>query len=132
LGALTLAAFVFFVQDAPSSPYARPWDWGGRSLADQARIDAVAMIEPQHRVRTAVPPLAELAERRFVVVADDSRAVGGRAFTAGVEAVLLDETITGEWGQVRYNAVLRAILDEGFELALDRHGVLLFLRAGQP
>jgi hypothetical protein len=129
LGALTLAAAVFFVQDSPSSPYERPWDWGGRSLADQARLEAMSLIGTDDRVRTTEPTLADLADRRFVVLAEDGPWLGGRAFTAGIDALLLDRTITDDWSAVRYDGVVRAIQNEGFALALDRYGVLLFLRA---
>ena len=129
LGALVLAATVFFVQDSPASPYDRPWTWGGRSLTDQARLEAVALVESGDRVRTAAPTLADLADREVVVLVEDGPWVGGRALTTGVDAVLLDPTVTGEWSGARYDAVVRAVQDHGFELVLDRYGVLLFRRA---
>jgi hypothetical protein len=128
LGALTFAAFVFFVHDAPASPYERPWNWGGRSLADQARVEAVSLVDESARVRSSVPTLAELASREHVVLAVDGRAVGGRAFTDGVDAVLLDQSFTSGWNTARADGVRRAIQNEGFELTLDRDGVWLFLR----
>jgi hypothetical protein len=128
LGALTLAAAVFFVQDSPASPYERPWDWGGRSLADQARLEAIGLIEPGDRVRTVESLVADLAARRFVVVAEDGPWVGGRAFTSGIDALALDRSITEDWSVQRYDGVVRAIQAEGFDLALDRYGVLLFRR----
>lgn len=128
LGALTLAALVFFIQDSPSSPYERPWQWGGRSLADQARLEAVSMVEGGERVRSTRPALAELASRYHLVEAVDGRSIGGRAFTADVDALLLDESLTGSWRQARYDGVIRAVENQGFELVYDRDGVLLFLR----
>jgi hypothetical protein len=129
LGALGLAALVFFVQDSPSSPYERPWAWGGRSLSDQAMLEAIEMIEPDDRVRAPVPALADLAWRQDLVPVEDGVGIGGRELTSGVDALLLDETITADWNQFRYRGVIRAVEEQGFELVLDRHGVLLFLRS---
>ena len=128
LGALTLAATVFFIHDSPSSPYHEPWGWGGRSLTDQARLEAFTMIDPDDAVRATVPALADLAWRRDLYIAEDGREVGGRELTAGVDALVLDETVTGEWNRFRYEGVLNAIEDQGFELVFERYGVLLFLR----
>ncbi|MFP3906382.1 MAG: DUF2079 domain-containing protein [Acidimicrobiales bacterium] len=129
LGALTLAAAVFFVHDAPSSPYHEPWEWGGRSLADQARLDAIELIDSDDRVRATVPALADLASRDVLVVAEDGVDIGGRELTAGVDALLLDETVTSAWNQFRLRGVVRAVEEQGFELTYQRHGVLLFLRS---
>jgi hypothetical protein len=129
LGALVLAALIFFVQDAPSSPYERPWAWGGRSLTDQARLEAISMVGGDDRVRTVAPTLADLAGRRIAVVVEDGPWVGGRALTAGVDSVLLDTSLTDNWSPTRLDAVVRAVEEHGFVRVLDRYGVLLFRRA---
>src|SRR5690606_18661712 len=53
IGALFLAALVFFTRDAASSPYRRPWDWGGRDIVDYARIEASERIDPAAPVRAS-------------------------------------------------------------------------------
>ncbi len=129
LGALLLAAVVFFVNDSPSSPYEGPWNWGGRSLTDQARLEAVSLVPDDAAVRSSVPTLAELAERPELFEAIDGRMVGGRQLADGVDAVLIDRSLTDGWDEFRRVGVERAVLQQGFELVLDRDGVLLFLRS---
>ncbi len=70
LGALILVSTVFFVRDAPASPYRAPWAWGGRDAADQARLDAVDLVDDQDAVRASPALLPLLAERAEVYLLD--------------------------------------------------------------
>ncbi|MGY6499649.1 MAG: DUF2079 domain-containing protein [Acidimicrobiales bacterium] len=132
LGGLCLAAAVFFVLDSPTSPYARPWEWGGRSLTDQARLEAIALVEPGDAVRVAVPPAAELASRRQITVVPDLRSLRAEQLLEGEpDVILLDPTVTGSWSSLR-RALLAEVLEaEGFERVYARAGVELFARDGR-
>jgi uncharacterized membrane protein len=131
LGALVLAAGVFFVHDSPSSPYEEPWAWGGRSLVDQARLDAIELLESPLAVRGTDPVVPDLAWRRQLYVIDPD-ATSADDLTDGVDAVLIDDTVYGDWPRSRYEGLLRAIEGEGFEVALDRYGVVLLVRVEDP
>jgi uncharacterized membrane protein len=66
LAALVATTIVFFIGQAPTSPYASPWSWGGRDEVDQARLDAVDLVADDDGV-AATPRLAVLvAERRVL------------------------------------------------------------------
>lgn len=129
LGALVVAALVFFVRDSPASPYEEPWTWGGRTLADQARLEAVTLVPPDVAVRGTEPVLAELAERRRLLVGADGPGVDAEQLAAGVDAVVVDETITGHWGSYRVGLLSAGLEELGFEPVFERHGVQLHLRS---
>ncbi len=80
LGAVLLAAFVFFIRDSASSPYRDPWAWERDDL-DEQRADVVVNIdtviplqgeesrplsERERSVMASESLLAELGERDFV------------------------------------------------------------------
>ena len=129
LGALVVASLVFFVRDSPASPYEEPWTWGGRTLADQARLDAATLVGPDAAVRATEPLVAELAERRRLLLGAEGPGVDARQLADGVDAVVVDETITGNWGSFRSDQLRSDLEQLGFEVAFDRHGVQLYLRS---
>ncbi len=62
--ALLLTSLVFFVHDAPSSPYNEPWQWTERDETDLARIAAVeALPEGNLAIRASSTFLPLLSER---------------------------------------------------------------------
>lgn len=131
LGALVLAAATFFVLDAPSSPYAHPWEWGGRDDADRVRLEVIGSIPDAARVRSAPSMAAELAERRVIrPVAMDRRPVTAD-LVADVDVLVLDPVVIRAWGLDDDGwATLHAELeDEGFDLVVDEAGVVLFQAA---
>ena len=46
VASIVVASLILFVQNAPSSPYQQPWDWGGRDEVDAARLVAVDGVGP--------------------------------------------------------------------------------------
>jgi hypothetical protein len=65
-GALVAAALVFFLLDAPSSPYAHPWSWGSRDDLDMDRLRLVELVEPDEAVAATTDFLPLVANRRSV------------------------------------------------------------------
>lgn len=132
LGGLCLAAGVFFVLDSPSSPYNQPWEWGGRSLVDQARLDAIAVVEPDDRVRATVRTAAELASREDITLVPDDRALSADdLIDDDLDVILLDPSVSGAWSDLRRGLLSEALEDAGFERVVERAGVELFVRGGR-
>ncbi len=65
--ALFAGASLFFVTEAPTSPYRQPWAWGSRDEVDRARHLAVTPIEPTDRVAASPRVTALVAERAHLV-----------------------------------------------------------------
>lgn len=68
-GSLVLTAVLFFAIDSPSSPYLRPWGWGGQDAADGRRAELIARVEqlgPDAAVAATADMLPRVAERRTV------------------------------------------------------------------
>lgn len=128
LSALGLAAVVFFIHEAPSSPYEGPWAWGGRSLVDRVRADAVALVPDDTAVRSSPSMVAALAERQDLYAIDDDPAANALTLTRGVDAVLVDGTFGESWNRARRNGVLSAVENQGFERVFDDQDVTLFVR----
>lgn len=69
--ALMLTGLVFFIRDAPSSPYNEPWQWGERDAADVSRVAAVEeLLGINTPVRASASVLPLLAERLGVYALD--------------------------------------------------------------
>lgn len=132
LTALTLAALTFFVLDAPSSPYAHPWEWGGRDAADRVRLEVASQLDPETRVRVGPSLLPELAERRVVhaIPTDEIPAAGD--LTRGVDVVVLDGDLVSSWDAAsdEVDALLADLEAQGFEQVLAAEGVLVHRRRG--
>lgn len=129
LGALLIAGSVFFVQNAASSPYRHPWDWGGQDRVDAARLEARDQIPPDAHVRASSSMLQILAERHTLVALDQSVNPDADVITAGVDVVVVDEQ---EWPSVtsmQWQSLQRAMREHGFELVRSDAGIDLYLRA---
>lgn len=95
--ALVLTAIVFFVRDAPSSPYNSPWSSGRVGIEEVALKDAAAMIPADAPVRASDRLLPLLAER--IAVFELDRQAPDEAFveaaTDGVDWIILDGKASG-------------------------------------
>lgn len=133
VGALLLAATVLFLQDAPSSPYQKPWDWGGRDEMDAARLDAVDRVEGGQPV-TVSPQFGQLVAERSTVrelsLGPPERPDRWRPQT---DIVLLDTTALGTDGRPVWSAAASRVLTEGlaqqgYVVDFARSGILVFTR----
>jgi uncharacterized membrane protein len=146
LGALVLMSTVFFVRDADASPYRRPWTWGGRDLADQARLDAVDLMEGDAgasvRASPALVPL--LAERENIYVLDTEsrpnvRAAitmpadeGGPAADVGegriacVDWILYDEHAATDWTDNERRVFREGLGREGYARVFATRGIEVY------
>jgi len=68
--ALLVTAIVFFVRDSSTTPYTKPWDWGGRDQVDLALVQAVDAIPIDEPVRATDAALPLLSERLGVYALD--------------------------------------------------------------
>ncbi len=97
---LLLASAIFFVRDAASSPFHKPWLWT-RDAADADRLAAVEQIPETAAVRASPHLLPLLAERNvlFELDADGSSArEDAQMAVEGVGWIALDLTSAGQWG----------------------------------
>jgi uncharacterized membrane protein len=130
LMALLLASVVFFIQDAPTSPYEEPWAWGVRDEADQARLDAADMVPDDEAVRASPSLLPMLAERDEVYELDTTGNPHVRRAAEGVDAIVLDAEAAPEWDdddRRRFQTGLEAL---GFEEVFAEAGVTVYERGG--
>jgi uncharacterized membrane protein len=132
LGALVLVSTVFFVRDAASSPYREPWTWGGRDVVDQARLDAVDLVDDQASVRASPALVPLLAERDRIYVLDtevrpDVRAAvrvdgGGTC----VSSILFDESAAPDWTDNERRVFREALGRAGYERVFDDEGIEVY------
>ena len=91
---MAAAALAFSILYSPSSPYDRPWDWGGQDAADGARLDAERSIPKDASVRASTSMLVPLAEREHLYALDvgsgDVPVADPSAAADGVDVVVLD------------------------------------------
>jgi hypothetical protein len=120
VAALVAASLVFFIELAPSSPYASPWSWGSRDELDLARAKAVKMVGVDEAV-SATPRLQVLLAERTGLY----RYQPGSVPPAPVAAILVDPADLAAVGQ--QGPVLPP---NGFRLVADDHGVIVFRRDG--
>lgn len=128
IGALFLAALVFFVRDSASSPYRRPWDWGGRDAADYARQRAHDQVDPAASVRVSPSMLTLYAERTTVYELPASSAPDAAMAAAGVEVVVVDDRQAGDWSSVDREVFRLGMESLGFDRVSTDEGIELFLR----
>ncbi len=131
IGALFLAATVFFVQDAASSPYRHPWDWGGRDTVDYARLRTLERVEAATPVRVSPSLLTVFSERPTVFALVPADSPDAAAAAAGVDAVVIDDRQLGPWTTVD-RQVFRLGLDSlGFSRVSEEEGIEVFVRSGR-
>lgn len=129
LGALVLAAAVFFVQDATSSPYQEPWAWGASDAADDARR-AVADEVPDDAAVRASPTVVILVAQRPEVYVVPGGGPDARAIVADVDAVLLDRDDHPKWTDRQWTDLASDLRAEGFREAAAEETVQLWVRSG--
>ena len=138
---LVLASLTFFVLLSPSSPYAHPWEWGGRDAADRARLAAIEDIDDDERVRASSTMIAELAEREVIDGIDPDVVLSGEDLADGVDVVVVGPEVTTSG--VRDGLVFQLdgsdvavpmaewhaeLQDEGFERVSETDGVYVYRR----
>jgi uncharacterized membrane protein len=130
LGALLLAASVFFVADSPTSPYEQPWGWGGRDAADGARLEALELVGPDRSVRASASTVNLLAERDELYELEPTERPEPQIAVSGVDAVVLDLRDVPGWTAVQ-QAVFRNSLESlGFDQVQDAEGIQVYVRRG--
>ncbi len=133
--ALLAGATLLFVTAAPTSPYRKPWRWGGRDAVDGARLKAASMIAGDASVAVSPPAMAVVAERAEMVELPPNPAdlVTARLnrIAKQVDVVLLDtngtDPRTGDafWPSDERRRVLGDLGHHGFAVTYRSHGVYL-------
>jgi hypothetical protein len=131
VAALAWAALLFFVQSAPSSPYQRPWEWGGREVVDTAREEAAERV-PDAAAVAASPQVTELLAER-PVLAQLSIGPPSRASTRDFDAIVLDTTGRTEtdlplWTDADLVEVLDGLRAQGYRVRYRSAGILTLTR----
>jgi hypothetical protein len=136
--ALLAGATLFFVTEAPSSPYRQPWAWGSRDVVDGARLLAADRIGPTQAVGVSPSSTVLVAERADVVELppDPVDFTTERvAVVAGqVDVVLLDTAEvagpTGDplWTEERRRRVLRRFEARGLRPTFEAQDVFVLER----
>ncbi len=128
LAVLLLAGTVFFIQDGASSPYRRPWDWGGRDIVDFSRIQIAHQIPPDKAVRASPSMLQLLEERPVLYTLAATDRPDAIAAAEGVDVVVLDGRQVGEWTAVELQVFRSQLQSLGFDRQVDDQGIELFVR----
>lgn len=125
LTALVLMASLFFLSDAPSSLYERPWNWGQRDTMDIARQEAADLIPPDASVRASehVLPLLSDRTRLYVLHAGDDPDSAAVAATPKVEWIVFDAESAPEWSPLDVESFDLDIRRTGFERLEMEEGV---------
>lgn len=136
LTALLFGSILFFVTESPSTPYDRPWGWGGRGQAVQQREAMADALPADASVAVSPTATALVAERAEVVelapAPEDLTAERIDRLVDEADWVLLDTTIddpvTGEprWRPDDVVEVLDLLDDAGFA-RVDRAGGVYLL-----
>ena len=125
LGALAIASVTFFLQDAASSPFETPWQWGGRDRDDLARVavvervaeDDVAMVAP------SVQPLLAERDGLFDLTPD----VLDEDLPDGLVVVIFDDQDL-RWDEELAEDLDDLLEDEGFTRAYEAGPVVAWSR----
>lgn len=136
LWALVLVATVFFVRDSPSTPYERPWAWGGRDAVDLARLDAVDLVGDGDSVRAAPALLPLLAERHDAFLLDlESRPDLRDAIEmpsdgsvppeqrGRVDVIVYDDSAAESWNEDERRAFREGLVRQSYERVYAVEGV---------
>jgi len=128
LGALLLASAVFFIQSAASSPYRHPWEWGGRDVVDQARVQVADQLGPDVAVRASPSMLTLLDERKTLYQLKSADRPDPAGAGEGVDAVVVDNRQVGDWSAVEQQVFRQGLESSGFTRTYDRQGIQLYVR----
>ncbi|MEA3214404.1 MAG: hypothetical protein QOJ19_560 [Acidimicrobiia bacterium] len=121
VAALVLASLVFFVDMAPSSPYAAPWSWGSRDQIDEARDEALETVDSKDVVSATQRLLVPLAERTGLHLYRQ-----GEQPPADTDVVLVDPFDLLDLGQ---SPAAPPPTPTGFDKLSEDHGVYVFRRS---
>ena len=129
LSALALASVVFFVFQAPSSPYREPWAWGGRDEIALARIAAAEVLldRPEIAVRAPEPMLPLLAERPHLLPLGDEDPVAASA-SVDARVVVVDTNLLPTWAVSERQVFAASMQELGYELIYNEVGVAVWSR----
>jgi hypothetical protein len=133
--ALLAGAVLFFVTEAPSSPYRQPWAWGSQDSVDGARLEAADMVDDDEAVAVS-PADAALVARRAKVVElppDPADLTASRVADVSreVDVVLLDtsdrDPLTGDrvWVDEDLVKILDRFAGSDFRVAFEAEGIYL-------
>ena len=138
---LLSGAVLLFVIEAPTSPYRRPWAWGGRDAADGARLAAVELVPEDAAVAASPSVIALVAERAVVVelppvpTAIDAAHADALAGD-GIDYVVLDTGArvaadgTVLWSETSRERAVGRLEASGYEQVGAVGDVLVLTRAG--
>lgn len=130
LTALVLTAGLFFVRDAPSSLYERPWDWGQRDTIDIARQEAADLIPSDASVRASeqVLPLLSDRTRLYQLHTGEDPSSAAVAATPKVEWIVFDPASAPGWTPLDIENFDLDVRRTGFErLELEEGGRSLWV-----
>ena len=130
LSVMLLAASLFFIRDAASSPYRTPWRWGGQDAADAARLDAAERIGPERSVRVSVSLLAIVAERPRVYQLVTGPEPDAASAADGVDAVVLDDRAVTRWTSIDRRIFAQGLESLGLRRVSSTEGIEVFIRGG--
>jgi uncharacterized membrane protein len=131
LTALVFASAVFFIQNAPSSPYQSPWSWGSRDVTDEARLDAADLVPDGDSVRASPALLPLLAERPELYELDTTGNPHVRRAAEDVDAIVLDAEAAADWDDEdrrRFQEGLEAL---GFDEVFAQAGITVYERVDE-
>ncbi len=132
IGALLFTSTVFFVQDAVTSPYERPWSWGRQDGADEARFEAADLVPDDAVVRASPKMLPMLTERPGLFELSlpnepnsfDIELVDRAA--EGVNWLVFDRDEVSEWETVEVRRFCIRLDDAGWVPVLREAGIQVY------
>lgn len=138
--ALLAGVTLLFATESPSSPYERPWTWGGRDAVDGARFAAADLV-PDGVAAAASPQVSMLIAERAVAleIPPHPQSLGEprvRRIASRVDMVILDTTVAVDdaglpvWTDGRRDTVVEEFGLYGFEVVSSSNGVLVLDRTG--
>jgi uncharacterized membrane protein len=128
LWAVLLASVVFFIQSSASSPYRKPWDWGGRDVVDLARTEAADQIDPAASVRASPSLLTLLSDRVVLYQLPTATKPDARAAADGVDVLVVDEHAYPNWSAVDRQIFQQGLVSLGFTETYDAQGIDVYQR----
>lgn len=137
--ALLAGSTLFFLTEAPTTPYRKPWAWGSQDAVDGARLDAADSVDDGARVAASPTVISLVAERaHLTALPSDPADLTARAVaraTPGLDVVVLDtsalDPVTGEavWTDTDRTKVVDRFGTHGFTTRSDHLGVLVLARS---
>jgi uncharacterized membrane protein len=134
VASIVVASLILFVQNAPSSPYQQPWEWGGRDMVDTARVVAVETIDADAALTVSPQLSAEVAERDEVFETPLGPPAIGTVWEPTTPIVLLDTTAEGSDGEPLWDdddrrTLLVSLGGQGYTVTFESSGIYRLERA---